>query len=34
VELAEERQTPQGPTLGVAANGAWYPVGPAHAHNV
>ena len=34
VELAEERDTPQGPTLGVVSNGAWFPVGPAHAHNV
>ena len=32
VEMAQERQTPGGPTLGVASNGAWYPVGPAHAH--
>ena len=34
VEMAEERQTPQGPTLGVTSNGAWYPVGPAGAHQV
>ena len=34
VELAEERDTPQGPTLGVASNGAWYPVGPAGAHRL
>ena len=32
VELAEARETPQGPTLGVASNGAWFPVGPARAH--
>lgn len=31
-EMAEERDTPQGPTLGVASNGAWYPLGPAGAH--
>ncbi len=34
VELAEERDTPEGPTLGVASNGAWYPVGPARAHQL
>ena len=34
VEMAEERETPAGPTLGVASNGAWFPVGPAHAHEV
>ena len=32
VELAEERETPEGPQLGVASNGAWFPVGPAGAH--
>jgi hypothetical protein len=32
VEMAEERATPQGPTLGVESGGAWFPVGPAHAH--
>ncbi len=32
VEMAEERDTPQGPTLGVSSNGAWFPVGPAQAH--
>lgn len=32
VELARERQTPEGPQLGVTSNGAWYPVGPAGAH--
>jgi hypothetical protein len=32
VELAEERQTPEGPRLGVWSNGAWFPVGPARAH--
>lgn len=32
VEMAEERDTPEGPTLGVASHGAWFPVGPAGAH--
>ncbi|HEY3697634.1 DUF1285 domain-containing protein [Phenylobacterium sp.] len=32
VEMAEERQTPEGPRLGVSSNGAWFPVGPAGAH--
>jgi hypothetical protein len=32
VEMAQERETPQGPTLGVTSNGAWFPVGPAGAH--
>ena len=34
VELAQERDTPEGPTLGVASNGAWFPVGPAGAHKL
>jgi len=34
VEMAQERDTPQGPTLGVASNGAWFPVGPAGAHRL
>ena len=34
VEMAEERETPDGPTLGVASNGAWFPVGPAEAHRL
>jgi hypothetical protein len=34
VELAEERQTPEGPQLGVESNGAWFPVGPAKAHQL
>ena len=34
VELAKERETPQGPTLGVSSNGAWFPVGPAGAHRL
>jgi hypothetical protein len=32
VEMARERETPEGPTLGVASNGAWFPVGPPRAH--
>lgn len=32
VEMAEERVTPQGLTLGVGSDGAWFPVGPAEAH--
>ena len=32
VEMAEERDTPDGPTLGVTSNGVWFPVGPARAH--
>ncbi len=34
VEMAEERETPEGPRLGVWSNGAWFPVGPAGAHLV
>ncbi|HEY1750572.1 MAG TPA: DUF1285 domain-containing protein [Caulobacteraceae bacterium] len=34
VEMAEERDTPEGPRLGVTSNGAWFPVGPARAHQV
>jgi len=32
VEMAKERDTPEGPTLGVTSNGVWFPVGPAKAH--
>jgi hypothetical protein len=32
VDMAEERQTPDGPQLGVASNGLWFPLGPAGAH--
>jgi hypothetical protein len=32
VELAKERDTPEGPTLGVTSHDAWFPVGPARAH--
>jgi hypothetical protein len=28
VEMAAERDTPEGPTMGVTSNGAWFPVGP------
>jgi uncharacterized protein len=34
VEMAQERETPEGPRLGVTSNGAWFPVGPARAHQV
>ena len=34
VELAEARDTPEGPRLGVESNGAWFPVGPARAHQI
>jgi hypothetical protein len=34
VEMAQERETPEGPRLGVWSNGAWFPVGPAGAHLV
>jgi hypothetical protein len=32
VEMAQERDTPDGPRLGVESNGAWFPIGPARAH--
>jgi hypothetical protein len=32
VEAAEERDTPEGPQLGVTSNGAFFPLGPAGAH--
>ncbi|MBX3480326.1 MAG: DUF1285 domain-containing protein [Caulobacter sp.] len=32
VELAGERDTPEGPVLGVTSNGAFFPVGPVGAH--
>ena len=34
VEMAEERATPEGQTLGVSSNGAWFPVGPPEAHRL
>lgn len=32
VEMADERETPQGPELGVLSHGVWFPLGPAGAH--
>jgi hypothetical protein len=32
VEMASERETSEGPRLGVESNGAWFPIGPARAH--
>ena len=32
VEMARERDTAAGPVLGVASNGAWFPLGPAGIH--
>ena len=34
VELAEERETPEGSQMGVSSNGAWFPVGPIGAHQL
>ena len=34
VEMAAERDTPDGPVMGVESNGAWFPVGPAGAHRL
>ena len=34
VEMAKERQTPDGPRLEVDSAGAWFPVGPAGAHRL
>lgn len=34
VEMAQERDTAEGPRLGVESNGAWFPVGPAGAHRL
>lgn len=34
VEMAQERETPEGPRLGVASNGTWFPIGPAGAHRL
>jgi len=34
VEMAEERDTPKGPTLCVPSNGVWFPVGPPGAHRL
>ena len=32
VEMAEERETSEGPVLGVESNGAWFPLGPPRIH--
>ena len=32
VEMAAERDTAEGPVMGVESNGAWFPVGPVGAH--
>ena len=32
VELAKERQTSEGPQLGVSSDGAWFAIGPVGAH--
>lgn len=34
VALAEERQTPEGPTLGVASGGGFFPLGPPGSHRL
>jgi hypothetical protein len=34
VEMAEERDTPEGPQLGVASGGAFFPIGPVGAHRL
>jgi hypothetical protein len=34
VDMAEERETLDGPQLGVASHGVWFPVGPAWAHRL
>jgi len=34
VEMAQERETPEGPRLGVASGGVWFPVGPAGIHRL
>lgn len=34
VALAQERETADGPQMGVASNGAWFPVGPAGIHRL
>lgn len=34
VEMVEERETPEGLTLGLVSNGAWFPVGPPEAHRL
>jgi uncharacterized protein len=34
VELAQERETSEGPCLGVTSNGAWFPIGPPGVHRL
>jgi uncharacterized protein len=34
VEMAQERDTADGPQLGVSSKGVWFPVGPAGAHQI
>ena len=34
VDMAEERETPEGPRLEVKSNGIWFPVGPAKVHQL
>ena len=34
VEMAVERDTAEGPVMGVESGGAWFPVGPAGAHRL
>jgi hypothetical protein len=34
VEMAEERDTPEGPTLSVQSGGVWFPLGPARIHQL
>jgi len=34
VEMAEPRETPQGETLGVRSNGAWFPLASPEAHRL
>jgi hypothetical protein len=34
VEMAQERDTPDGPTLGVESNGVWFPLGPPRIHQL
>jgi len=34
VEMAQERDTPAGPELGVISDGVWFPLGPAGIHSL
>jgi hypothetical protein len=31
-ELADEREFPEGPTMGVESAGAWFPISPPGSH--